>query len=270
MAVEWARLTRHAKRAVVESQELAAALGGDSVKPDHLLMTLLDDSASMAALLICLSGGRPDEVRCALEDRLADALGASVEKPPYSPAVRELLEQAARLTDAGPVGTGQLLVAALESGDEAAVTLQNAGVDPAEVRIQLEAMGIHELYGFAARPAPDAGPRAIPTPGVAEDRVAENTKPDSRYAERPPSAIESAKGPTAPSGSNSAGGAHTLQALARLVVDLAAKASKAAREHGSPALGEQLDQMRREVERQMRASAPGSQLAANVSNQKSA
>ena len=243
MAVEWNRLTRHAKRAVVESQELAASLGSSSTEPEHLLMTLLDDPASAAVLVLSLSGGRSEDLRCALEERLVQApeSGAGVEKPPHSPAVRRMVEQAASLLEAGPVTTGHLLLALAQRGSPLSPLFEESGADLDELRAVLDAMEGHELRatGTAAPDTPRPPVRAPQAPPAPAPTAAAAREPTGEYA-------------AAPSTS-----AHTLLALARLVVDLAAKASRVASENGSPALAEQLDKMRTEVEAQIRVAKPG-------------
>jgi ATP-dependent Clp protease ATP-binding subunit ClpA len=56
-------LTPKSKRALQESLRQACALGHNYVAPEHLLLSLLDDTESMAVKLIRRLGTRPDTLR---------------------------------------------------------------------------------------------------------------------------------------------------------------------------------------------------------------
>ncbi len=267
MAGEWNRLTRHAKRSVIESQDLAASLAGSSVQPEHLLLTLLDDSTSAAAVLFTLAGFPADEVRVILEERVAvdSQFENPVEKPAFSPALRRVVEDAGALAGPGSVGSEHLTLAILAAASPLGIAIKEAcRIDSTTLTPYLEMLEGHELKGrastgaqqgaeklaqgsaagsAAARMGGTPPPRPTPAPAtelkVPVTKLAREAAPSPEYAARQQT--------SAPTGV----GSHTLLALARLVIDLAGKAASVARAHGSPSVADQLDRMRGEVQSQM-------------------
>lgn len=273
MAGEWNRLTRHAKRSVIESQELAASLAGSSVQPEHLLLTLLDDSTSAAAVLFTLADFPAEEVRVILEERVAvdSQFENPIEKPAFSPALRRVVEDAGALAGTGAVGSEHLALAILNAEGPLGMAIKEArGVDSNILAPYLEMLEGHELKGrvapgvprtgerradtsaagsAAARmggtPAPRPAPPAVPNLNVPVNRLVRDATPAPEYGAGPLAAAAQ------PRAAPAEGRSHTLMALARLVIDLAGKAASIARAHGSPAVADQLDRMRSEVESQM-------------------
>lgn len=270
MAGEWNRLTRHAKRAVRESQDLAASLGGASVLSEHLLMTILDDPGSAGALLLSLAGVSADELRSVLEESIAgESLGGQVEKPAFSPALRETVERAGLMVADGLIGTDHLVVAALWAGGPLKEAVQTTcRLDDAELWAQLELLGSHEL---AARAAPARSSAASPAgtrSGESLERGAAALNDLERSA-RPAPQPEMAATAGAPAGvpigrtfqaESPETSVHTVLALARIIVDLSGKAARAAADSGNSQLAQQLEKMRAEAEIQLRAARPGGGL----------
>src|SRR5579872_497136 len=148
MAADWSRLTRHAKKAVHESQVLAASLGNSSVEPEHLMLSLLDDRSSSAVVLLALLAVDLDRVRMGVEERLAEGCEPDLieEKPAYSKALRQVVEDACRLAGSEGVGTEHLAAAALLAQNDAGRTLrETCQVESADLETALSALDSHEL-----------------------------------------------------------------------------------------------------------------------------
>ena len=256
MAGEWGRFTRHAKKSVIDSQDLAVSLGSGSVYPEHLVLALLDDSGTTAALVIALTGVPGDDLRSLLEERCAaQAEGEdAVEKPPFSTALKQVVERAGELSGGEFIGTEHLLAAAFAPG----TALGETSAEALNITEETFTGGIQLLEQHEVRLRAGANPAAEPAPALARTPVGSPSPVNTPAASAPKMVVPGP--PPADSGVAAAASNHTLSALARLVVDLAGKAATLARSHGSPALADQLDRMRSEVENQIRSTRPASQI----------
>ena len=265
----------------MDSQELAASLAAPSVQLEHLVMALLDDPTSAAGLLVSMAQTPADGIRGALEERLTDAFPSedSHSRPAFSADVKKAVEEGAILAGEGPVGTEHLLLAALGSGTSLGLSLRELpGLDISGLELQAASLSDHELLARqgvpgtssnvpgASAPTSQSIPASPATSPSTGDRRSIQPQPDIQSpggeAQSVPTLSKDAVSAASTSHSADDSRAHTMMALARLVVDLSGKAASVARAHGSPAVAEQLDRMRAEVESQIKVSKPPSQWGA--------
>jgi ATP-dependent Clp protease ATP-binding subunit ClpB len=140
------KLTIKTQRALVAAQKLAADSNHQQVAPVHLMAALLADPEGVVYPLLHKLGVSPRSIAGRLEaslDALPKVYGGS--QPYLSQDVATLLERAAG--EAGALGdayvsTEHVLLAFLESSDEAGRALADAGVDRAAVLA-----GLKEIRG---------------------------------------------------------------------------------------------------------------------------
>jgi ATP-dependent Clp protease ATP-binding subunit ClpA len=109
------RLTERTKRALLRAESHAARLGADSLAPEHILLSIVDDADTLAVRVIVALGADPARIRADLDDPQASA----IEHPPavpVGPAARRSLDAA--LTEAlqlghNYIGTEHLLLGLL-------------------------------------------------------------------------------------------------------------------------------------------------------------
>jgi ATP-dependent Clp protease ATP-binding subunit ClpA len=130
----------------VQAASHAHEAGAASVAPEHVLLGLLDDSASLAVRALEAVGTSPDALRQALAPApLAPARGAG--HLPFTASAKLLLDrtlrEALRLGH-NYVGTEHVLLALLDDDGAAGTALRDAGVERAPVETwileQLQAM----------------------------------------------------------------------------------------------------------------------------------
>jgi ATP-dependent Clp protease ATP-binding subunit ClpC len=129
------QFTKKAEAALKNARAQAKRLGQDYIGTEHLLLGLLHDDKSVAAQLLCKYGVAGDNVQRLMEE-FAGADARTLTTSPsleYTPRMKELLEDAGRLTGmAGlsEIGTEILLLAILrKTSCMANKLLQTTGVD---------------------------------------------------------------------------------------------------------------------------------------------
>ena len=130
------RFSTPARTAVVASMNEAKAGGHAEIRPEHLLLGLLDAGDGLAARALVAQGLDPDAVRAAAFASLPAATGPSPDLVPYDGASRKVLEltfrEALRLDQTG-VGTGHVLLALIENEEPEGGVLSRLGVFKAAV-----------------------------------------------------------------------------------------------------------------------------------------
>jgi hypothetical protein len=138
----FSRYDDHARAVVVAASAAARAGGHPEIRPEHLIIALLDNPDSRAVHTLAAQGKPVADVRAAATAALPPATGATPpEFIPFDPRSRKALEltfrAALRLGD-DTIGTGHLLLALLEEepGDG---TLAGLGVDRTAAEAHLAA-----------------------------------------------------------------------------------------------------------------------------------
>jgi Clp amino terminal domain, pathogenicity island component len=148
------RFTPRARSAVVAAQNAAHEAGNSEITPDHLLLGLLTDSASLASVLLQRQNVDAEAVRAAVT--LPPAAAERPELVPFSGPARKALEltfrEALRLGH-NYIGTEHLLLALLELEDGAG-PLHRAGVDKDRVETDLAAALASLAPGGNPSPSP--------------------------------------------------------------------------------------------------------------------
>ena len=112
----FARFTAEARNVVVTAQNAAAAAGNDTIVPVHLVLGLVADPSSAAALALAGQGVTADQVRERATAALPPAAASVPALIPFDEASRAVLErsfQEAASRDAENVGTQHVLLALL-------------------------------------------------------------------------------------------------------------------------------------------------------------
>lgn len=117
-----------ARRAVVEAQNAARALGSDHVDAEHLLVGILrSNPRSAAAQVLTRRGLRPELVREEIGSTVGRGGGAATRGHiPFAPAAKKVLEVSLRealALGATHIGTEHLLLAVIEENEGAAAEL---------------------------------------------------------------------------------------------------------------------------------------------------
>jgi hypothetical protein len=114
------RFTDRARNVVVTSQNEARKAGNPNIYPAHLVLGLLADAGSLAAMAITAQGVTLDAVRQAATAALPPSSGDAPDLVPFDPAAKKVLEltfrEALRLGH-NYVGTEHILLALLELED---------------------------------------------------------------------------------------------------------------------------------------------------------
>jgi hypothetical protein len=114
------RFTDRARNVVVTSQNEARNAGNPNIYPAHLVLGLLADPGSLAAMAITAQGVTLDAVRQAAAAALPPSSGEAPDLVPFDPAAKKVLEltfrEALRLGH-NYVGTEHILLALLELED---------------------------------------------------------------------------------------------------------------------------------------------------------
>jgi ATP-dependent Clp protease ATP-binding subunit ClpB len=131
------KFTERARGFIQSAQGLALRSNHQAFKPDHLLKVLIDDEEGLAARLMRAAGGRPDEVRQAVETALAKiprVEGPGAGQTYLAPETARLFERAEEIAKKGGDSfvTAEILLLALAmaQGTDAASILKDAGVAP--------------------------------------------------------------------------------------------------------------------------------------------
>ncbi len=136
--MDFENYTERARGFLQAAQGLALRSGHQRLTPEHLLKVLLDDGQGLAAGLIRVAGGRPEQALGRVEaalDRLPKVEGAGAGQVYFAPETARLFEQAGKIAEKADdsfVTAERLLQAlVLAVGTPAADALKDAGVTAA-------------------------------------------------------------------------------------------------------------------------------------------
>ena len=130
------KFTERARGFMQSAQGLALRFNHQQFTPEHLLKVLIDDEEGLAARLIAAAGGRPEQVRDAVERALAklpqvQGGQGQVYLSPEAARLFDSAEQIAKKAGDSFVTAEYLLLAlAMAQGTESARILKDAGVTP--------------------------------------------------------------------------------------------------------------------------------------------
>jgi Clp amino terminal domain, pathogenicity island component len=145
----FSRFTDRARNVVMASQNEARAAGNAEIRPEHLVLGLLNEPTAIAAKAIVAQGIPLDTVRQAVTATLPPATTPLPDLLPYNARAKAALEltfqEALRLRH-NYVGTEHILLALLELDGDAGV-LAGLGVDKASAEAEIT----RALAGAAAR-----------------------------------------------------------------------------------------------------------------------
>jgi ATP-dependent Clp protease ATP-binding subunit ClpC len=138
------RLTKRARRTFIDAQGAAVTLGHAEVRPEHLLLALVEVGEGAAADALSRIGVQPEEVRAALEKAAPAAEPTHPRRRgnlPFAPESKNVLVQAlaeAREIRHDYIGTEHLLVALATVEDTvASLVLRSFGATPERLRAEL-------------------------------------------------------------------------------------------------------------------------------------
>ena len=163
------RFTDPAKRAVVLAQEEARMLHHNYIGTEHLLLGVLHEGESVAALVLKSLGISLEEARNRVKEIADRGQDAPARHVPFTPAARKVfegsLQEALRLGH-NHVGAEHLLLALLREGDGVAEqVLADLGAGYAQVRERV--LGLLAEAGEQADPSTRLVRLAVPS-GLAE------------------------------------------------------------------------------------------------------
>jgi len=137
----FSRFTERARNVVMTAQNQAREAGNDEIRPEHLVLGLLEDEDSLAAESIGAQGVQLETARQAVTATLPPATEKVPDLIPYDSQSRKALEltfrEALRLGH-NYIGTEHILLALLELEDGAGV-LAGLGIDKAVVEANITA-----------------------------------------------------------------------------------------------------------------------------------
>ncbi|HXR67147.1 MAG TPA: Clp protease N-terminal domain-containing protein [Dermatophilaceae bacterium] len=137
----FSRFTDRARKVVVAAQNEARAAGNDEIRPEHLVLGLLNEPDALAARAIVAQGVSLERVRQITVATLPPAAESVSELIPFDPRARKALEltfrEALRLGH-NYIGTEHILLALLELEDGTGV-LAGLGVDKATAEADITA-----------------------------------------------------------------------------------------------------------------------------------
>ena len=175
--MDFTKLTVKAQEAFASAQGDAVSRGNPELTPDHLLLALLTQEASVAARILEKAGLHPAAIRDAVEARLASLPrmeGANVQ-PAASRAARQALEEAFTEAEALKdeyVAVEHLLLA-LAAGadlDRAAILKAVAEVRGGQRVTSPDAEGTYEALAKFGRDLTDAADRGKLDPVIGRDQ----------------------------------------------------------------------------------------------------
>ncbi|WP_051451948.1 Clp protease N-terminal domain-containing protein [Actinospica robiniae] len=164
------RFTSHAKRAIVDAQEHARALGHGHIGSEHLLLGLLPVHPCAATQVLSALAIPPETLRSRLLEMLEKGAQAPSGHMPFTPAAKKALELSLRGAIAmhvDYVGTEHLLLGVAREGSGAAGrALAELGVEPDALERQVAALdaGAPEPNTRNASPGPLRGFLTDPDP----------------------------------------------------------------------------------------------------------
>src|SRR6185295_19489097 len=134
--MDFEKFTERSRGFIQSAQSLALASNHQLFTPEHVLKVLLDDEEGMAANLIRAAGGRPEEVKQAVEIALkklpkVQGGGGQVYLAPETQRVFDSAQDLAKKAGDSFVTAERMLQGlAMTSGTPSAAALKNAGVTP--------------------------------------------------------------------------------------------------------------------------------------------
>ena len=134
--MDFEKFTERARGFIQSAQTAALGANHQTLTPDHVLKVLLDDDEGMAANLIAAAGGRPKEIRQAVQLALGklpkvEGGNAQIYLAPESARLFDLAQDLAKKAGDSFVTAERLLQAiAMQTGTSAAEALKNGGVTP--------------------------------------------------------------------------------------------------------------------------------------------
>src|SRR5215510_649123 len=134
--MDFEKFTERSRGFIQSAQSLALASNHQLFTPEHVLKVLLDDEEGMAANLIRAAGGRPDEVKQAVEMALGklpkvQGGGGQVYLAPETQRVFDSAQDLAKKAGDSFVTAERILQAlAMTPGTPSAAALKSAGVTP--------------------------------------------------------------------------------------------------------------------------------------------
>jgi hypothetical protein len=149
-------LTGPAAQALIVAEAHARELGHHYVRPEHLILALVEQPEELAGQVLAELGATPDEVRAAIERRLGGGRPRPTGSLGVAPQTKRLLELARSLAKSlghrCPRTEHVLLAASSPKLDSpAASLLAECGVDPAQIRDQLARALLTEAPELADR-----------------------------------------------------------------------------------------------------------------------
>ncbi|MGH3910050.1 MAG: Clp protease N-terminal domain-containing protein [Pseudonocardiaceae bacterium] len=137
----FSRFTERARNVVMTAHNEARAAGNDEIRPEHLVLGLLNEPDALAAQAIVSQGVSLETVRQAVTATLPPAADQVPDLIPYGPQARKALEltfrEALRMGH-NYIGTEHILLALLEFDDTTGV-LTGLGVDKAAAETNITA-----------------------------------------------------------------------------------------------------------------------------------
>jgi len=134
-------LMRHA---IGEAQMTALRADHQRLTPEHLLLALLEDESTIAAMLIDRAGGDSMELKASLEKALESqpaVTGSGAGQLSMDPDLAKILAKAEKLAkDQGDqfVAADQVVLAMAQSSAPVAKRIEAAGIDPARLKAALD------------------------------------------------------------------------------------------------------------------------------------
>ena len=143
--MDFANLTERARGILQAAQMEALAGRHQNLMPEHLLKALIDDPEGLAGQLVRDSGGDPDLLKTAAEERLARLPKANSEGPHpifMSPELATVLQHASEAARGGGdrFVTAERLLASLAAQGPLQGVFKRAGVNPAGLAEAVERM----------------------------------------------------------------------------------------------------------------------------------
>src|ERR1043166_3208064 len=116
----WQRFTERARRVVFFAQEEAARLGENYVGTEHLLLGLVRENDSVAALILDALGVSLSAIRAGVEKQVTRGEGKSGQEMQLTPRAKRTIDLAyeeARRLNNNYIGTEHLLLGLIAEGD---------------------------------------------------------------------------------------------------------------------------------------------------------
>ena len=140
----WQRFTEKARRVVFFAQEEAGRLGENYVSPEHVLLGLVRDNDSAAAVLLERMGATLEVIRSDIESQAGSGGGALAADVRPSTVAKEVVDRAyeePRVLNRAYVGTEHLLLGLIRDEEGlAGRLLANVGVDLERTRLEVAAL----------------------------------------------------------------------------------------------------------------------------------